>query len=215
MTASDRPSNVLSPIDSALVAIEAIYREHYPNIPIIGWADYKELFNDIETRSDKFLYDLARLPSDSLKLTERIRKRRLNLSPSSEITDAVVGICQQILAFGAAGLGLSLGFADKLRLLNPGLQKAITIAGIVYFELMLVSLLVLIWYLLQAHFRYPFLSFKLIGNTWPSFYYGSISSDVPRSRSNCLGRATLRVSFTRTIYFGSLIKYSMKQTLMN
>jgi hypothetical protein len=66
-------------------------------------------------------------------------------------------------------------------LLPGGLQKAIVIAGIVYFELVLVSLLVLFFYLLQARFRYPFLSFERISNTWPWFYYASVSPEVPRA----------------------------------
>jgi hypothetical protein len=142
---------------------------------------YQDAYANLEEDADRFLQNLLSLPlPNKAAIVERIRTRRSSLPLSSDITTEVVGICKQVLAFGAAGLGLSLGFADKVTLLAPGLQKAITIAGIVYLELVLVSMLVLILYLLQARFRYPFLSLERIGNTWPWFYYASIDPKVPR-----------------------------------
>jgi hypothetical protein len=60
------------------------------------------------------LVDITQTAADPKCLTERIRNRRSALSLASDINTEVVGICKQVLAFGAAGLGLSLGFADKL-----------------------------------------------------------------------------------------------------
>jgi len=110
-----------------------------------------------------------------------IKERREKLALSSSSTDQVVGICKQILAFGAAGLALSVGFSDKIHTFGIRVQQLIALTGIFYVELVLLSLVVLVWYLLQAHFRYPFLYFKKIGNAWPYFYYSSISRDVGRS----------------------------------
>jgi hypothetical protein len=166
--------------DLALAEIEKAYQAKAKAVPLLKAPDYVSLFADIENSAETFLIDITESATDPNSLTERIRKRRSALSLASDINTEVVGICKQVLAFGAAGLGLSLGFADKLALLSVGLQKAIVIAGIVYFELVLVSLLVLFFYLLQARFRYPFLSFERIGNTWPWFYYASVSPEVPR-----------------------------------
>jgi hypothetical protein len=113
-------------------------------------------------------------------LIELIRKRRTALFLSSGMKPEILGICKQVLSFGVAGLALSLGFADRFRYLPPAVQRAIIIGGIFYIDMLIVSLLVLIVYTLQARFRYPFLYFDRIGNTWAAFYYGSISSDVPR-----------------------------------
>jgi hypothetical protein len=171
----------LSKQDLALAEIEKAYQAKVSSVPWLMPPDYSVLFADIERAAETFLVDVTQTAAEPKCLTERIRKRRSALSLASDINTEVVGICKQVLAFGAAGLGLSLGFADKLVLLPVGLQKAIVIAGIVYFELVLVSLLVLFFYLLQARFRYPFLSFERIGNTWPWFYYASVSPEVPRA----------------------------------
>jgi hypothetical protein len=142
---------------------------------------YSAAISSLEEVVEPFLENLiAASTVDKDNIVERIRKRRSSLPLASEIMTEVVGICKQVLAFGAAGLGLSIGFADKVTSLAPALQKAITIAGIVYLEIVLLSLLVLIMYLLYARYRYPFLSFKEIGNTWPWFYYASINPNVPR-----------------------------------
>jgi hypothetical protein len=114
-------------------------------------------------------------------LTEVIKGRREKLALTSSTTSQIVGICQQILAFGAAGLALSVGFSDKIHSFSVSAQKLIVLTGIFYVELVSLSLVVLVWYLLQAHFRYPFLYFKKIGNAWPYFYYSSISRNVNRA----------------------------------
>ena len=170
-----------SKLDLSLAEIERAYQAKTSAVPLFGTPNYGILFADIEKAADKFLTDITDTAPSPSALIERILKRRSSLSLASDITTEVVGICKQVLAFGAAGLGLSLGFADKFALLPAGLQKTIVILGTVYLELVLVSLLVLFFYLLQARFRYPFLSFERIGNTWPWFYYASIASDVPRS----------------------------------
>jgi hypothetical protein len=113
-------------------------------------------------------------------LLELIKKRRAGLSLSSSTKTEIVGICKQILAFGAAGIGLSIGFSDKFSAAAPQMQKTIVVGGIFYTEIMLVSLIVMILYTMQARFRYPYLYFDKIGNAWPYFYYASISEGTPR-----------------------------------
>lgn len=128
--------------------------------------------------NDSQVSDGAPTVSDVLAV---VKSRREKLPLSSGTTDQIVGICQTILAFGAAGLALSLGFSDKFHFFSVPVQKLIALTGIFYVELVLLSLFVLIWYLLQARFRYPFLYFKRIGNAWPFFYYGLISAGINRA----------------------------------
>jgi hypothetical protein len=119
-------------------------------------------------------------PQDSLKAyIDLIRYRREKVPLRTGITDQILGICQQVLAFGAAGLALAIGFLDKVRAFSVPVQKVLAVGGIFYAELTALSLAVLVWYMFQAHFRYPFLYFKKIGNAGPYFYYASISP-VPR-----------------------------------
>ncbi len=142
-----------------------------------------ELLEKVETEADgaleRLIAGLSECEADSV--AKAITDRRSKLEVGSDITDQVVGISKQILAFGIAGLALTVGFADKVRMFSVITQKFLAIGGILYIELVLVSLLVLALYMLQAHFRYPFLYFKRIGNAWPWFYYASISDDVPRN----------------------------------
>jgi hypothetical protein len=118
---------------------------------------------------------IAEYAGDADALSNVIKARRERLSLSSGITDQIVGICQQILAFGAAGIALTVGFIDKIKQLSVAVQKLLAIIGIFYSELVVLSLLVLLWYMLQARFRYPSLYFENIGNAWPFFYYATIA----------------------------------------
>lgn len=160
-------------------------------------SDYRTNLPAIDDATDKKITDLlsgvakpddgagkpesaAAKPTAAEMLT-RIRARRDKIPLSSSTTDRILGICTTLLGFGAAGLGLSVGFLDKLRQLDLLTQKIIVAAGIVYFELVLVSLIVLVLYVSQARFRYPYLYFKKIGNTWPWFYYATVSPEVSRN----------------------------------
>lgn len=146
-------------------------------------AQYSSLLEPVEEEVDRFLLaatkDLNKPEIQELIRTVKARREKLPLSTG--ITNQIVGICQQILAFGAAGIALAVGFVEKARAFPVGVQKTLAIAGIWYLELMVLSLLVLMWYMLQARFRYPFLYLKKIGNAWPWFYYPSISPSVSRS----------------------------------
>jgi len=144
---------------------------------ITFFSDWPELFKPIEDITNKFVTKrIAEYNGDCDGLISEIKSRRERLSLSTGITDQIVGICQQILSFGAAGLALTIGFIDKIKQFSVPVQKALAIVGIFYFELVLLSLLVLIWYMLQARFRYPSIYFKKIGNAWPFFYYASITA---------------------------------------
>lgn len=139
-------------------------------------SDWTAKFEPIEVETDKFVRQLIEeFPGRSDDLISIIKGRRERLSLSSGITSQIVSICQQILAFGAAGLALSVGFIDKIRQLSVPIQKSLAIIGIFYSELVLLSLVVLLWYMLQARFRYPSLYFENIGNAWPFFYYATIT----------------------------------------
>jgi hypothetical protein len=125
---------------------------------------------------------LGALSDDRRKeILTRIRVRRDKLPLSSDITNQVISVCGTLLGFGAAGVALTVGFVDKIRQLPTIAQKIIVAAGIVYSELAAVSLMVLVLYMIQSRFRYPFLYFKKIGNTWPWFYYATVSPQISRN----------------------------------
>jgi len=140
-------------------------------------------YAEIEKATDARIEILVRQKSEPecKVLAELIRTRRGQLPLSTGITDQILAICGTLLGFGAAGLGLSIGFIDKLRQLEPIWQKVLVAVGVVYLELVTVSIAVLVLYLLQARFRYPFLYFRKIGNTWPWFYYTTVSQEISRS----------------------------------
>jgi hypothetical protein len=143
----------------------------------IRWySDWTVKFEPIEAEADEFarrrIEEFSGKPEDLIGV---IKGRREHLSLSSGITNQIVSICQQILAFGAAGLALTVGFIDKIRQFSIPVQKSLAIVGLFYSELVLLSLVVLLWYMLQARFRYPSLYFDNIGNAWPFFYYATIT----------------------------------------
>jgi hypothetical protein len=171
-----------TPLEEAEKNVESIATAALPKLH--WWSDsdtWSTLFSPIEDVVDQYLtVVIAQInEGDVDKVIQVIKARREKLPLSTGITNQILGICQQILAFGAAGLALTIGFLDKVRAFSVPLQKLLAVVGIFYFELIIVSLLVLVWYILQAHFRYPFLYFNKIGNAWPWFYYASIS-EVPR-----------------------------------
>jgi hypothetical protein len=180
--AIDESGPMPRPIDAVLAEVEAEYSRASEEAPLSreGFATCLHRFEDIV---DPYIDELlSGVPQSKVSaLIELIRKRRSTLFLSSGLKPEIVGICKQVLSFGAAGLALSLGFADKYAHLPVPVQKTIIIGGIFYLDMLVVSLLILVLYTMQARFRYPFLYFDRIGNTWPAFYYGSISGDVPRS----------------------------------
>ena len=173
------PTPAKSPLEETL---DKIKKPEQDKVSKVGWfSDWTESFKDIEQQADEFFRkQIQDVPEANLKdLIELVKNRRERLSLSSGITSQIVGICQQLLAFGAAGLALTIGFIDKIRQFSIPVQKYLALVGIFYFELVLVSLLVLTLYTLQARFRYPSIYFDKIGNAWPFFYYATITP-VPR-----------------------------------
>jgi hypothetical protein len=168
------PPTVADRVDAAVTAIHAAAQQH---------SDWRTLFPIIDAGVDACLSELLTSLDETqlAALGDRFKERRGRLPLSTGITDQIIGICQQILAFGAGGVALAVPFLDKVASLPIGLQKALAVAGLFYGQLTVLSLIVLILYILQARFRYPYLYFSKIGNTWPYFYYASISTDTPRS----------------------------------
>ncbi|HLZ42703.1 MAG TPA: hypothetical protein VKQ11_17175 [Candidatus Sulfotelmatobacter sp.] len=186
------PTPPNNPLTQAEDTVEQLTRSFLPRLHFWTRAEtWAAFFRAIEDVVDQFVdksihgavtnATSGALDPDRLKsYMEIARYRREKVPLKTDITDQIISICQQILGFGAAGLALAVGFLDKVKAFSVPLQKAIAVAGIFYFELIGLSLTVLVWYMLQAHFRYPFLYFKKIGNAPPYFYYASITP-VPRS----------------------------------
>lgn len=161
-------------LQATIRKIEGLAREQSRQIK--WFSDWTVKFEPIEAEADKLVKQLIEEFSGKLDdLINVIKGRRERLSLSSGITNQIVSICQQILAFGAAGIALTVGFIDKIRQLSVAVQKSLAIIGVFYSELVLLSLVVLLWYMLQARFRYPSLYFENIGNAWPFFYYATIT----------------------------------------
>jgi hypothetical protein len=167
----------------------------------IGWfSDWTVLFRPIEAVTDEFVNkSIEKFSGKYEDLINIIKGRRERLSLSSGITNQIIGICQQILAFGAAGVALTVGFIDKIKQFSVLVQKSLAIVGIFYSELVFMSLLVLIWYMLQARFRYPSLYFENIGNAWPFFYYATITpvtrAPIQTARQRFAASATYAIDF--------------------
>src|SRR5689334_20455 len=209
MAASPAPLTLEQQLEKTSEKIQALCNEISSALHIWSRPDYGLLLEKIEAEAEDFLnHAVAHLstPHQRKAVCLSIKDRRDKLALRTGITDQIISICQQILAFGAAGLALTIGFIDKVRLFSPGVQKALTVGGIFYTELVLISLLVLILYMLQARFRYPFLQFTKIGNTWSSFYYASISSRVPRSPI----QTAHQIILADTLYALDLAKFAMK-----
>ncbi len=111
----------------------------------MSW-DYRTNLPAIDDATDVEITKLLSGVTKPEEILIRIRARRDKLPLSSSSTDRILSICTTLLGFGAAGLGLSVGFLDKLRQLDPSTQKIIVAAGIVYSELVVVSLVVLVVY---------------------------------------------------------------------
>ncbi len=143
-------------------------------------AESRPWLEQIESIVDATLTNLVAdsEPDDILKA---IKKRRDNLAMPSRIEDQIVSTCRHILTFGVAGLAAIVVFANRIPSLQEPLRRVLAIIGIFYGELVVASFFVLCYHMLQARFRFPFLYFKRIGNTWPWFYSGSITpvSRVP------------------------------------
>jgi hypothetical protein len=150
------------------------------------FSNWMQSFAPIEEMVDGFANEVLSKIQDTEaeKLITVIKDRRGRMPLSTGITDQIIGICQQILAFGAAGVALTVGFADKLKQFSILTQKLLATVGIFYVELVATALLVLLWYLLQARFRYPSVYFAKIGNAWPFFYYANITP-VDRAPVQC------------------------------
>jgi hypothetical protein len=180
---TDGKTNPSSRVADLATTVEAIDRLGREKGSKINWlSDWTPPFQSVESIADEFVRERIESVSDNdvQRLVDLIKGRREKLSLSSGIKDKIVSICQQILAFGAAGVALTVGFIDKVREFSVLAQKSLAIVGIFYSELILLSLLILIWYMLQARFRYPYLYFDKIGNAWPFFYYATITQ-VPRA----------------------------------
>lgn len=104
-------------------------------------------------------------------LIEKIRKRRALLAIKPEFTPEVVGIAKQIIAFGGAGFGFVITFGHSI----PSNLGPLTVGlALLYVNITLVSMLVLVWFFLQARTRYPWLYLERLGNSEQYFYYSAV-----------------------------------------
>jgi hypothetical protein len=169
-------------------------------------SDFAALQDRIERCAEREITkQLRRFPSGSDEekkhfeaFIDRVTDRRKNLHIKPEFTPQVVGVSQQILAFGMAGLGLVVAFGTRLGDVAPFWQSVIKAAFLIALDLTAISFIVLVWFFVQARSRYPFLFLKRMGNAPPFFYYETLnrswhfrplsgSTGIFRSNRNYLG----------------------------
>jgi hypothetical protein len=175
----------LSPPDATIADIESAGAASLSQLGIQGsqWTTY---LSEIEDPANTYVENLVAEAATSLsddqieKLCDRIRVRRQALPLSSSSREQILGISKQILAFGGAGLAAALATANNIRNAGETIQSILALVGILYLELTIVSLVVLIIYMLQARYRYPYLYLEKIGNAWPFFYYAFYMPGLPR-----------------------------------
>lgn len=146
-------------------------------------AYFADLQSRLERRTERLIErQLARFSSDTeegkkilVAFVDRSSERRKNLHIKPEFTPQVVAVCQQILSFGMAGLGLVVAFWAKLVDIAPFWQAVIKTASVISLNLTAVSFFVLVWFFVQARSRYPFLFLERLGNATPFFYYETLS----------------------------------------
>jgi hypothetical protein len=132
-----------------------------------------------EEQKARLIAALAIKTTDELDaIIEKVSQRRQQLHVKPEFTPQVVSASQQILSFGAAGLGLLVAFANRLEEMSPFYLRVVKLTGLFYLDLTVASFLVLILFFFQSRCRYPFLFLKQLGNAVPFFYYETL----PRSR---------------------------------
>jgi hypothetical protein len=172
----------LAPLPEAERRIKEIVANNRNRLWFGSGSDWMRSLPEIDDVADQALRDILAQVDEkvAINLIEVINHRRKQLPLSSSTGSQITALCGQLLAFGAAGLALAIGFADKIANLPPPLRQMLFLLGIFYTLLVIVSLFVIFAYLLQATFRYPYLYFEKIGNAWPFFYYSSISSGVSR-----------------------------------
>jgi hypothetical protein len=120
--------------------------------------------------------ELSTLRSEIKEMIEFVTKR-------SEAADAerfkYLQSSLQIIGFVLVFSSFALAGLDKTITWSPG---ALGVGLSLFYPLvvaMVGAVLIVVTYFAQARFRYPFVYYKQLGNSWRWFYYGNISADTP------------------------------------
>jgi hypothetical protein len=138
-------------------------------------AEIKKIEDQVDIDIESLI--AAKTDTEIKAIIAKVKERRANLFVQPEFTSIVVGICGQILGFGSAGFALILGFGDKISGLSGFFKHTLTLLGLFYIDMIVISLITLIWFFLQSRARYPFLYLNKLGNTIPYFYYETLRRD--------------------------------------
>jgi len=142
MPPSEVPTNREDILRDVTEQIDLRAKADYPRLRWwSGRRAWGALFASIEDELDNYLNtSIAKIQEREIDgIIQTIKARREKLPISTGITDRILGICQQLLAFGAAGLALTIGFIDKVRAFPIEVQKVLAVFGIFYLELVLLS----------------------------------------------------------------------------
>ena len=142
---------------------------------------FRTCINELEDSTEKEInYSLSTFDAKQLEeFIELVRHRKGQIDVSPAYGNEVVSISKQILSFGAAGLAFVAAFARDISSLPEEFVLPISFIGLLYFNLVLLSLFIIFLFLYQSRFRYPFLYLKSMGNAIPYFYYRAMSANIP------------------------------------
>ncbi|MCD9019148.1 hypothetical protein [Parachryseolinea silvisoli] len=146
---------------------------------ITGEPKWASQLQEIEDRVDHEINTLLTDTDDKCleKVLTTLKDRRSALHIQPEFTHLIVSVCGQILAFGSAGVGLMVAFANKIPAFTPFWKSIISVSVLFYLDVMLIALFALVLFFLQSRSRYPFLFLKKLGNTAPYFYMETLKRE--------------------------------------
>ena len=85
----------------------------------------------------------------------------------------------QVIGFILVIFGLALSGLDKTTAWSPIVLASLVSVGFALVVAGLGSLVIVVMYFAQARFRYPFVYYSQLGNSWRWFYYGNVDPETP------------------------------------
>lgn len=159
-------------------------REQFGEISEFLTFEIGERFDQVEAALGRIVAALEARPAAELTaLRDEVREMIQFVTKRSEAADAerfkYLQSSLQIIGFVLVFSSFALAGLDKTITWSP---RVLGVALSLFYPLMVVMLgavLIVITYFAQARFRYPFVYYKQLGNSWRWFYYGNIRADTP------------------------------------
>lgn len=141
-------------------------------------------FDAVEVKLAELAGELSARPVEELKdLRKDIKEMIECVTRRGDAADAerfkflqsslqIIGFILVVFSLVITGLDKAADWSRPavVVLLSLGLSLVVAVFG---------ALAVIVMYFAQARFRYPFIYYRQLGNSWRWFYYGNIKSDTP------------------------------------